>query len=134
MPTYEYECLACKTRFERFQKFADPPVNECPECGSAVRKVLFAAGIVFKGSGWYKTDSRPSTSENGSSTAATSDTKTETKADTKTETKSEGKSEAKSDSASGGSDNKSKSSGNGSKSASSGSSSKSDSSPAPAKS
>jgi len=134
MPTYEYECLACKTRFERFQKFADPPVTECPECGSAVRKVLFAAGIVFKGSGWYKTDSRPSTSENGSSTASPSDTKTETKPDAKTETKSEGKSEAKGDSGSGSSDNKSKSSSNGSKSASSGSSSKSDSSPAPAKS
>jgi len=133
MPTYEYECLACKTRFERFQKFAEPPVTECPECGSAVRKVLFAAGIVFKGSGWYKTDSRPSTSENGSSTATTSDTKTETKSDAKTETKSDGKSEAKGDS---GSDNKSKSksSSDGSKSASSGSSSKSDSSPAPAKS
>ena len=133
MPTYEYECLACKTRFERFQKFADPPVTECPECGNTVRKVLFAAGIVFKGSGWYKTDSRPSTSENGSSTASPSDAKTETKSDAKTETKSDGKSEAKGDS---GSDNKSKSksSSDGSKSASSGSSSKSDSSPAPAKS
>jgi len=133
MPTYEYECLACKTRFERFQKFADPPVTECPECGNTVRKVLFAAGIVFKGSGWYKTDSRPSTSENGSSTASPSDAKTETKSDAKTETKSDGKSEAKADS---GSDNKSKSksSSDGSKSASSGFSSKSDSSPAPAKS
>lgn len=100
MPTYEYECLACKTRFERFQKFSDPAVTECPECNGAVRKVLFPAGIVFKGSGWYKTDSRPSTSsENGSATAAAAgDGKTETKAETKSEPKSEAKSETKSES------------------------------------
>ena len=93
MPTYEYECLACKHRFERFQKFSEPPVSECPECGSTVRKVLFPAGIVFKGSGWYVTDSRPSaSSENGSGGSATA-----TKTDTKTETKTDGKSESKSE-------------------------------------
>jgi putative FmdB family regulatory protein len=59
MPIYEYECTSCKTRFERSQRFSDPPVTECPECGSQVRRVLFPAGIVFKGSGWYITDSRP---------------------------------------------------------------------------
>ena len=112
MPTYEYECLACKTRFERFQKFSDPAVSECPECGSAVRKVLFPAGIVFKGSGWYKTDSRPSSApdsgSNGSAAGAAAgesksdsktDTKTDTKVATKTETKSESSGGAKSDSA-----------------------------------
>lgn len=61
MPIYEYECTACKTRFERSQRFSDPPVTECPECGGRVRRVLFPAGIVFKGSGWYVTDSRKST-------------------------------------------------------------------------
>ena len=62
MPIYEYECTACKTRFERSQRFSDPPVTECPECGGQVRRVLFPVGIVFKGSGWYITDSRASTS------------------------------------------------------------------------
>ena len=59
MPIYEYECKSCQTRFERMQRFSEPPVAECPECGGAVRKVLQPVGIVFKGSGWYKTDSRP---------------------------------------------------------------------------
>jgi putative FmdB family regulatory protein len=60
MPIYEYECAACKTRFERSQRFTDPPLTACPECGGSVRRVLYPAGIVFKGSGWYITDSRKS--------------------------------------------------------------------------
>ncbi len=68
MPIYEYECTACKQRFERTQRFADPPVTECPECGGPVRRLLFAAGIVFKGSGWYITDSRKSTGSDSSAT------------------------------------------------------------------
>jgi|SRR5581483_12278620 len=67
MPIYEYECSACRNRFERSQRFSDPPVTECPECGGPVRRVLFPAGIVFKGSGWYITDSR--TSKGGESTS-----------------------------------------------------------------
>ena len=70
MPIYEYECSACKTRFERSQRFSDPPVSECPECGGAVRRVLFPAGIVFKGSGWYITDSRKSSSGDGAGAAS----------------------------------------------------------------
>lgn len=58
LPIYEYECVACKHRFERYQTFSELPVAACPECGSAVRKVLQPVGIVFKGSGWYKNDSR----------------------------------------------------------------------------
>jgi putative FmdB family regulatory protein len=73
MPIYEYECSACKNRFERSQRFSDPPVSECPECGGAVRRVLFPAGIVFKGSGWYITDSRKSGSGEPSATAPSSD-------------------------------------------------------------
>src|SRR5688572_26805398 len=100
MPTYEYECLACKHRFERFQKFSEAPVTECPECGGSVRKVLFPAGIVFKGSGWYITDSRPSSSDSGSSSGGgtSGESKTDTKPDTKTETKAETKSETKTES------------------------------------
>jgi putative FmdB family regulatory protein len=58
MPLYEYECRQCGGRFERRQSVHDEPVSECPECGSAVRRVLFPVGIIFKGSGWYVTDSR----------------------------------------------------------------------------
>jgi len=58
MPLYEYACTCCGYRFERRQSFHDAPVTECPECGQTVRKVLHPTGIVFKGSGWYITDSR----------------------------------------------------------------------------
>jgi putative FmdB family regulatory protein len=69
MPIYEYECTACKHRFDRYQTFSEAPVTSCPECGNPVRKVLQPVGIVFKGSGWYKNDSR-STSTNGKADAA----------------------------------------------------------------
>ena len=63
MPTYEYLCQTCSHRFETWQKMTDEPLTTCPECGSHIRRVLFPAGIVFKGSGFYKTD------HNGSSAA-----------------------------------------------------------------
>ena len=57
MPLYEYECDACGERFERIQKFSDPPVEVCPNCGKkTVRKLLSSPAIQFKGSGWYITD------------------------------------------------------------------------------
>jgi putative FmdB family regulatory protein len=57
MPLYEYECEACRHRFERIQKFSDPPVDVCPNCGkSHVKKLLSSPAIQFKGSGWYVTD------------------------------------------------------------------------------
>jgi putative FmdB family regulatory protein len=56
MPTYEYLCQACGHRFEKWQKMVDEPLTECPECGGHIRRVLFPAGIVFKGNGFYKTD------------------------------------------------------------------------------
>ncbi len=96
MPTYEYECTACQTRFERFQKFTDAPVTECPECGGAVRRVIFPAGVVFKGSGWYITDSRRSTSSESSSTSGESEEKKSEPASAPTaEAKSESKAESK---------------------------------------
>ena len=72
MPTYEYQCLSCRQHFERKQSFTDEPVKVCPSCGGEVRKVLHPPGIVFKGSGWYVTDSRKSTesSEGAASSAA----------------------------------------------------------------
>jgi putative FmdB family regulatory protein len=56
MPLYEYLCASCGHRFERIQKFSDPPVAECPACGGAVAKQVSSPAIQFKGSGWYITD------------------------------------------------------------------------------
>lgn len=56
MPTYEYQCKTCDHRFETWQKMTDEPLTICPECGNTIRRVLFPAGIVFKGHGFYKTD------------------------------------------------------------------------------
>ena len=56
MPTYEYLCKTCSHRFETWQKMTDEPLTVCPECGAPIRRVLYPAGIVFKGSGFYKTD------------------------------------------------------------------------------
>lgn len=58
MPTYEYECQSCHQRLEVVQKFSDPTLTTCEACGGELRKVFSAVGIVFKGSGFYKNDSR----------------------------------------------------------------------------
>ena len=75
MPTYQYACTACDHRFEAVQSFTDASLTECPACSGVLRKVFSSVGIVFKGSGFYRTDSR---SGGGSGTAATNGTKTET--------------------------------------------------------
>ena len=69
MPTYQYVCTnpEDKHEFEVVQSFSDPSVTECPQCGSPVRKVYGSVGVVFKGSGFYRTDSRASASAGGSS-------------------------------------------------------------------
>jgi putative FmdB family regulatory protein len=56
VPLYEYQCQKCKHKFEKIQKFSDPPVRKCPECGSPVEKVMHAPNVQFKGTGWYVTD------------------------------------------------------------------------------
>lgn len=56
MPTYEYQCKACSHRFEIWQKMTDEPLTICPKCGGTIRRILFPAGVVFKGPGFYKTD------------------------------------------------------------------------------
>jgi putative FmdB family regulatory protein len=71
VPTYEYACTACGHRLEAVQSFTDDPLTECPECGAALRKVYSPVGIVLKGSGFYKTDSRAAAKSNGKSTDAT---------------------------------------------------------------
>jgi len=65
MPTYEYRCRNCGHEFEAVQSFTDDPLTECPRCEGPVRKRFGAVGISFKGSGFYKTDSRAASAGNG---------------------------------------------------------------------
>lgn len=80
MPTYEYRCDSCDKTFDVVQSFHDDPLETCPTCGSPVRKVFGSVGIVFKGSGFYKTDSRSGSSSSvppsSSSTTSTSESST----------------------------------------------------------
>ena len=56
MPLYEYECEKCGHRFEKIQKFSDPPLDVCPKCGGPLHKMQSAPAFQFKGTGWYATD------------------------------------------------------------------------------
>lgn len=68
MPTYEYECTVCGQHIEVFQRFSEDPLTTCGVCGGKLRKVFHPAGIVFKGSGFYATDSRAKASSGAPST------------------------------------------------------------------
>lgn len=85
MPTYEYVCDNCKEHLEIVQSFKDEPLKECPNCGGNLRKVFGSIGIVFKGSGFYKTDNRTSRSKSSKSVTAPN-TETSSK-DVSTDTK-----------------------------------------------
>ena len=69
MPTYQYRCTECGHDLEAVQKFTDAALTECPNCGGQLRKVFNAVGVVFKGSGFYRTDSRSNGERNGGSTS-----------------------------------------------------------------
>jgi len=97
MPTYEYACKECGEHVEVVQSFKDDALTECPACGGPLRKVFAPVGIVLKGSGFYKTDSRAAGGSKGPKKGSASESKTESK-DPKAESKSETKSETKSDS------------------------------------
>jgi putative FmdB family regulatory protein len=90
MPLYEYECKKCHHRFERIQKYSDPHVKKCPDCGGRVEQVVSAPAVQFKGSGWYVTDyaKKPSTGS-GSSSSNGDSSDSNSKKDEKRETKSE---------------------------------------------
>jgi putative FmdB family regulatory protein len=85
VPTYQYACTNPdgKHQFEVVQSFTDAPVSECPECGSPVRKVYGSVGVVFKGSGFYRTDSRSTASANGSDSSSDGKKSDGTKSDGK---------------------------------------------------
>lgn len=83
MPLYEYACDACGARFERIQKFSDPPVSVCPTCGGPVQKLISSPAFQFKGSGWYVTDYARSGQKSGDNATTGSDAKTEAAKDGK---------------------------------------------------
>ncbi len=72
MPTYQYACTQCGHSFEQFQSFSDDSLEHCPECNGRLRKVFNAVGVVFKGSGFYRNDSRAATSSSLTSEGAKS--------------------------------------------------------------
>jgi len=111
MPLYEYQCDACGHRFEQIRKFSDSPLEACPSCGGAVRKLVSSPAIQFKGTGWYVTDyakkgtsgteaseagkstdgstsDSSSSSSDSSSSDSSSSSKTDSSASKKTETAS----------------------------------------------
>jgi putative FmdB family regulatory protein len=105
MPLYEYRCESCAHRFERIQKFSDPPVETCPQCSGHVKKLLSSPAIQFKGTGWYVTDyAKKSGSAGGaseSSGSGSAESKGESSGESKseaTQSKSESKGESKADS------------------------------------
>src|SRR3954454_14210057 len=83
VPTYQYSCTECGHFFEAVQSFSDESLTVCPECDGRLRKVFNAVGVVFKGSGFYRTDSRGSSTAaeagSGSGTGESSTTRTESK-------------------------------------------------------
>lgn len=128
MPTYQYACTSCGAQLEVVQKFSDDPLTECPECAGRLRKVFSAVGVVFKGSGFYRNDSRSDSKSNGSKhksePAASSESKSDSSSSSESSTKSESGSKSES-----GAKSESKSSDSSSSSGSSSSTSSSSSKP-----
>jgi putative FmdB family regulatory protein len=113
MPTYGYRCGSCGHEFEIRQRITEEPLVTCPKCGGKLAKMLYPAGVIFKGSGYYTTDYKGSSGSSGASSngvapasegsseskaESKSESKPEAKSETKAETKSESKSESKADS------------------------------------
>jgi putative FmdB family regulatory protein len=94
MPTYSYACTQCDNRFDIVQKFTDDSLTVCSECGGKLRKLFNSVGIVFKGSGFYRTDSR------SGSTASEPAAKSAAPASSTSESSSSSSSSSKSDSSS----------------------------------
>lgn len=103
MPTYEYRCKECGHDLEVVQSFSDDPLETCPECQGSLKKVYGNVGISFKGSGFYKTDSRggkksttaASSSSSDSSSSSSSDSSTKTDSSTKSDSSKKSESSTK---------------------------------------
>ena len=124
MPTYQYKCTACGHQLDAVQSFSDAPLTVCPECEGSLRKLFSSVGVVFKGSGFYRTDSRSgststdgakSTSENGNAAAKKSESgssgSSEGSSSSSTSSSSDSKSSSNSSGSSGSSSSSSGSSG-----------------------
>lgn len=92
MPTYEYVCEGTEQhQFEKFQSFSEPPVQECPECGASVHRVIFAPPLIFKGPGFFRTENRAKAEAGSDGESSSKDTaagngkKDEKKSESKTE-------------------------------------------------
>lgn len=86
MPIYEYKCQKCGFRFEKLQRFSDPPPGKCPECNGRVVQLMSAPAVQFKGTGWYVTDyARQGSSASGKNGGKPAESKSETKPESKTE-------------------------------------------------
>ncbi|WP_327183545.1 FmdB family zinc ribbon protein [Streptomyces sp. NBC_01334] len=93
MPTYQYQCTECGEGLEAVQKFTDDALTECPNCGGRLKKVFSAVGIVFKGSGFYRNDSRGSSSSSSPASSSKSSTSgSDSKPSTSTSSSSDSKS------------------------------------------
>lgn len=90
MPTYQYACKECDHAFEAVQSFSDASLTVCPQCSGPLRKVFSAVGVVFKGSGFYRTDSRDSKSTGSTTSTPSTPAKTESKSETSSASSSTG--------------------------------------------
>ncbi|MDI2031928.1 zinc ribbon domain-containing protein [Saccharopolyspora sp. TS4A08] len=93
MPTYQYACTECDHRFEQVQSFSEDSLTECPQCRGRLRKLFNAVGIVFKGSGFYRTDNRSSSSASSTTgSSSSSDSSSSTSSSTSSSSSSSGSS------------------------------------------
>lgn len=93
MPTYQYACKVCEHRFEAVQSFTEASLTECPECSGQLRKLYGSVGVVFKGSGFYRTDSR-SESKTSKSESSSASSSSSSSSSASSSSSSEGKSES----------------------------------------
>ncbi|MCQ4208718.1 FmdB family zinc ribbon protein [Streptomyces longispororuber] len=117
MPTYQYQCTECGEGLEAVQKFTDDALTECPNCGGRLKKVFSAVGIVFKGSGFYRNDSRGSSSSSSPASSSASKTSGSSESKSTSSTSSDSKSASTASSSSSGSSSSSSSSSGSSSSA-----------------
>ncbi|MYT31005.1 FmdB family zinc ribbon protein [Streptomyces sp. MspMP-M5] len=103
MPTYQYQCTACGEGLEAVQKFTDDALTECPSCNGRLKKVFSAVGIVFKGSGFYRNDSRGSSSSSSPAGSSSSSSSSNSSSSSTTSSDSSSSSSASSSSSSSGS-------------------------------
>ncbi|MGV9857596.1 FmdB family zinc ribbon protein [Gordonia sp. NPDC003425] len=96
MPTYSYACTECDNKFDIVQSFSDDALTECPQCAGRLRKLFNSVGIVFKGSGFYRNDSRSTSSTSEKSSSADSSSSSSSSNDSKSSTSSDTKSSSKS--------------------------------------